>query len=283
LISALVSSGSVIVVYTRTTTDLFIAPSIHIAEQFTLFLPEILSAMGLVGGHSVMSIGGIIYFARLLTIVALPLIIAKLLKITGKDLSMIRILLASVSCLAIVMIVVVIGSNERYLFTATLLLSVMFVIILEHFIENNRKTPAAIICVFVFAISGLSLGSLGVQRADLLKEDRQTVVDFIKAEGLTVGYGSFWHGPVLAAIADFEFSVIPLANGDTPLAPPRHQGVTLSQFNHTEDRVFLVLPIFEDYAARQIEQEWQILITGTRHSFSGGWIVYIFDYNPFRN
>jgi len=281
LITALIRRDIVIVGYTLVSSSLRMTRYDRLWSNLGVFVPQLFRALGLRGGIYAYSLEGALFIGRLFTIVALPIILFKTSARFNKDNTIMHILFASVCASAISMIMMVTGIGERFLFTITALLSVMVVIVLEYFINNNRKILTYITCIFIFIIVLLT-GTRGLQvpRQPSLIEDRQAVTDFILEQGFTVGYGTFWHGLVLAAVGDFEFDVIYVGRNSLT---PRPHGVTLERLNHDEDRVFLVLTRDQaQNAYNNSSRTRAILEQGERHEFRRGWVVYTFEQNPFR-
>lgn len=278
LIHALINRGVVIVEYTLVTSGLRMIANARLWDQISRFIPQVFYALGLTGGVNVYSLSGVAYLGRFFFIITLPIILVKTSARNIKDNIITRISLTSVCSLSIIMIITLTGIGERFMFTLTLFLSMMVIMVVEYFVENKRKVLICITCIFIFFMTAINVNTLGVERRELLIEDRQTVANFIIQEGFSIGYGSFWNGLVLAAVGDFEFDVIYI-NATTFATRPH--GVTLERYNHNENRVFLVLTIGQTRDALDNARTRAILESGERHDFRGGWVVFTFDHNPF--
>lgn len=216
-----------------------------------------------------------------------------------------------------------IGMGERFNFTATSLMSVMFVVSLDDIIESARikkielddaekqvvtkkhklsinkilrlvytnfangleqqvlqKYLAGGLIIVVLVGTFLTLNTLGVDRNPYLVADRQRIVNFLKEENLTVGYGAFWQSLAISGVSDFEVIVIPFHANQAVVGSPLRQGVAYSDFFHNQDRVFLVGAANHIADAYDHYRMGSILELGERHDFPGGWVVYIFDFNP---
>ena len=134
--------------------------------------------------------------------------------------------------------------------------------------------------IIVLMGSLLSMGTLGVERNSELVADRQRIVDFLEEENLTVGYGAFWQGLAITGVSDWNVVVIPFHSNFGVVGQPLRQGVAYHDFFHREDRVFLVGAARHMTEAYDHDRMGPVLEQGERHDFPGGWVVYIFDYNP---
>jgi len=280
LITALIRRDIVIVEYTLVSSSLRITRYAGLWTDIGIFVPQVFRALGLKGGVYAYSLEGAIYIGRLFAIIALPIILFKTSARLSRDNTIIHVLFTSVCASSFSMIIMTVGIGERFIFNIVVLFSVITVMVLEYLVKNDRKIITYIACLFIFIVVILtSTSGLNIERQPALIESRQTVTDFILEQGFTVGYGTFWHGLVLAAVGDFEFDVIYVNPNNLSTRP---HGVTLERYNHNEDSVFLVLTQDQARNAYNSSHPRAILEQGERHDFRGGWVVYTFDQNPFR-
>ena len=280
-----INSGAVLVEWGLVTTGLSISANNSIWPNLERFLPEFIAAFGMFGGSSVFSSEGIVYLGRLGLIAAGLVMYKKINKLSdyeNKDKSIFYIFIASVAALSFAMVFVRTGIGERFIFPVTAMLGVLFVYIADYFVENNRKVLCLIMCAVIFVMTVLSIPAITMERRESHVQNRQTVADFIRNEGFTIGYGVFWQGLVIAAVADYDFTVISICDVQRPRLVPRPHGVSMQDFNHDEDRVFLIIAANHANDAMGNDQSRAILESGVRHEFPGGWLVYTFEQNPWR-
>jgi len=307
IINRLIANGTVIVeagITFRSTiaqTDLFI-------ERLLDSVTTLLYSFGLIGGGGLFSSEGLILALRagfILTII----FIYKSSQKDDVDRKLVSVLVATVISSVVSQALTTIGVGERFNFTATSLMAVLFVISLSSIVEsisdelssnqqdkydksirevlasilemrNIRKFVACCGIIVVILGSFLSMNNLGAERNYGSIEDRERIVEFLIEENLTVGYGAFWQGLVLNGVANWEVVVIPFRSNSGVVGRPLRQGVAYSDFFHNEDRVFLVGSTAHMDEAYDDDRMGSILEEGERHDFPGAWVVYIFDSNP---
>ena len=262
-----------------TTSELSVVMHTQVWDRMQSFVPELLLALGLPGGINIFSLAGMLYVGRVLAIIAFATLFLKTSIKHDSDSPIVKIAFASICALSIAMVGMQVSIYERYIFTIVLLFGVIATMVVENFMQNKRRILSCIACGFIFLVVTLSVNQLGFEPRESLVNDRQNVADFILAQGFTVGYGSFVHGPVIAAVGDFEFDVIPV---NIPSLSPFLHGITTDVFEHDEENTFLIIPNWNVSRILENNQGAAILAQGERHDFSGGWVVWTFDHNPFR-
>jgi hypothetical protein len=280
-ITKMLFHSEILITHYNTSTGLKIIPNKDIFERVGYYFNNLFRALGLIGDVGLITADGLLYLARMFSIIALVLIMYKLRRKLGANKIMVTVLLFSGVVTSLIMTFVRIEHDitSRYLFPVVVLLSVCASIATEHFIKRRLETFTACIFVVVFTVSIISMQVLPLERRDSLIEDRQNVIEFIRETGLPYGYGVLWHGKVLEAIADNDFTILYIHHSVNSL---HYRGVTEEQLYHTEDEVFLVISASRANDALKNDHERLLLETGTRHDFNGGWVVYLFDYNPWR-
>jgi len=197
---------------------------------------------------------------------------------------------------------IAIGIGERFNFTATTFIAIVVVGAVDRLIKMSsvkdldvEKAQVPVLSVsrvqlpkmVLFGLLGMllvgtlmSLDTLGFYRQPNLQSDRETVVDFLQAEGLSRGYGAFWQAHGLTGVSDWEVVVIPFHSNLGIMGQPLQQGVSHDDFFHGEERVFLVGSIDHFQEGYASPATAPLLSMGQRHDFDGGWVVYVFDFNP---
>ena len=278
LMQLLLRQDIVISYYTAHNTGLVITESGALWARFGTSFAALLQAIGLLGGE-VFSVYGLIYLLRLAMVIALVLAIKKIASLADNqsDIVLISFFLVSLLCSLFVMTFTSAGVAARHVMTLLPLICVMAVVALDYFMKIENKYLLTVVCIAASLQIIVSTQTLGMERREMLNQDRQHVIDFLIDGGFTIGYGTPFQGEVLAAKADFEFSVITLSDN---LVHQYRRGMTLSEFYHTQNRVFLVTTSshIDNAGAHAISK----LEHGERHDFPRGWVVYTFENNPWQ-
>ncbi|MCL2559100.1 MAG: hypothetical protein FWE07_01320 [Turicibacter sp.] len=248
--------------------------------------------LGLVGGGSLLSMHGLLFVARAGFIFVLVFLYVHLKK-DEEEKNMVATLAATVAFSALAQALISMGMGERFNFTATALIGAMFVVVVDHLVERlsasrqgdkddfylqKHFTESLVMIAIVGSL--LSVSTLGATRNPNLVADRQRVVNFLAAENLTVGYGAFWQGLAITGVSNWEVVVIPFHSNHGVVGQPLRQGVAYHDFFHNEERVFLVGTVSHMEEAYGHYRMGSALQQGQRHDFYGGWVVYVFDHNP---
>ncbi len=274
---ALFRLGIVTTYYTGTNVDLSIVKNEDLFNRIGLYIREVFSSLGLRGGSGVFSINGVIYFGRLLCVAAMIAFARVILRKRGDHYILISILSLSFLCLSAALIFTQVEVAARHIFTIVLLMSVISYAIIERVLTLKSRIFTAASCFLLIIISLLAITTMSVEKNESLISVRQAVVDFINGQGLTIGYGTVWEAEVCSAMADYSFDVIPV---DYDFTRTFKRGMTASRFFHSEERVFLITKGWMADNAANDARIGKILESGDRHDFNGGWVVYLFDYNP---
>ncbi|MCL2864943.1 MAG: hypothetical protein FWE25_05315 [Lachnospiraceae bacterium] len=294
-----------------------VSSSQFITERIFQSITSLFHAFGLIGYHGLFSAEGFLFIMRVFFIFVTVFIYWNSNK-NSADKHLVHILATTVIFTVLSQAIITINIGERFNFIATSLFSVIFVISLCNIMENKeiekiepdsveqalahklsldkhstnevepqtlRKYLIGTLLVLVCIGSLLSINTLAVKRNPNLISGRQRVVHFLKNENLTVGYGAFWQSHAITAVANWDVVVIPF-----PfhihfgiVSQPLRQGVASHDFFHNEERVFLVGTVDYIKEAYEHEQMRAILEHGERHDFPDGWVVYVFDFNPWVN
>lgn len=284
-VNYLVSHGVIAVAQIGRTTVLNIAHSSFFIDRTFSTANGVFEALGLFGNSEIFGTDGLVFVIRL-AFLFVVLLLYKKIKKDALDKNLVNLLFATVVFNFFAQALTFMGMGERFNFTLTSLIAVIFVLTFHHVVENlSHYQPQKYIITGMVALllSGafLSLGDMRMERNPSLINYRLSVIDFLKEEGLTVGYGYFWQALSLAAFSDWEIQMISLNSGI--LGPPIPQGVSYDVFHHDEDRVFLLAPLHLIEDAYDYVWMRDLLLTGERHDFPWGWVIYIFDYNPWAN
>ena len=310
VINLLVDNGAVVVESSGITARGTLAQVNIFVERFLDTVVSFFHSFGLVGGGYLVSIEGLIFAVRASFILAI-IVIYKNIQKDEADKNLVSVFVATVISSIVAQTITHAGIGERFNFTATSLMAVLFTVSLSSLVENisitkklesirldssDNPTPQsafanvleyqnlqkylAIIGVVVVLIgSHLSMSNIGTSRDYGLLEDRQRVIDFLMVEDLKVGYGAFWQGLVINGFTDWEIVVIPFRSNSGVTGRPLQQGVSYSDFHHDEERVFLVAATTHIEDAYNDTRMGSILEQGERTEFPGGWVVYVFETN----
>lgn len=305
----LVENDIILLAQIGRTTVLYIVHSSQFIERLILTFTGLFNTLGLSGGNDIFSTEGFTFVIRAAFIFAVLFIYTKIQK-DASDKNLVDILVVTVIFNFLAQALTFMGMGERFNFTATSLIAVIFVIAFCHVVENiptekaNIKNQSAIsknnffvtlinmlehhspqkylaggLIVVLLMGTFLSVDTLRVERNPDLIGHQLSVIDFLKEENLTVGYGYFWQALSITAAANWDIHIIPLHAGIT--GPPIRQGVAYHDFYHNEERVFLLAPLHRIEEAYTYDWMAEILYyDGQRHDFPWGWVIYIFDYNP---
>ena len=270
----------ILITYYPTASELYFVINRDAWGRIGYFVANLLFAVGILGGRDLFTVYGVLYFGRLAAIIILVMTMRKIYTKTSNDNPVIIILLLATIFSSIVMAFVSLEweITSRYLFPIIILFSVMAAIVIDCFLQNKQKIFAGLVCFGVLVGSTVSVYALPLYHRDSFIEDRWRVVEFIREEGLTVGYGSFWQSEVIAAKGNFDFNVMSLNHFTLQ---PQRRGVTQSVFYHEESRVFLITTGGE-LARIQGYPQFAALAYGERHNLSGGWVVVILEQNPWQ-
>ena len=301
-INFLVNTGAVVLETASLTFGLNLVPTDQFIERIFQSITHLFSSFGLNGGVGLLSVDGLIFILRG-GFIFLTLFLYRHIKKDASDQGLVTVLTTTVIFSVFSQALISIGMGERFNFTATALIATIFVVSFDDILKNTQwnRSPENSLRNFyagkleyralqVYLVGGLitivllgsvlSMNHLGVTRNSSLVADRQRVVDFLIDENLTVGYGAFWQGLAITGVANWEISVIPFHANHGVVGHPLRQGVAYNDFFHGEDRVFLIGATSHMDEAYDHHRMGPILEQGERHDLSGGWIVYIFDFNP---
>jgi len=310
VISRLISSGAVIVEASSITARANLAQTTQFIERFLDTITALFHTFGLVGGGSLVSTEGLIFALRASFILGIIFIYKNVQK-DDADRNLVSVFVATVISSIVAQTLTLAGTGERFNFTATSLIAVLFVVSLSNIVEsisakkeadsfwedksdnhtprkafanvlelhNLQKYLAGFGVIIVLMGSLLSMANLETNRDYGLLEDRQRVINFLTEENLTVGYGAFWQGLVINGFTNWDIVVIPFRSNSGVTGRPLRQGVSYNDFYHNEERVFLVGSTAHMEEAYDDDRMGSILPEGERHEFPGGWIVYVFESN----
>ena len=310
VINRLLVNGTVIVESTSITARSSLAQTTLFVERFLDTVTAFFHSLGLVGGGYLISTEGLIFALRASFILAIIFIYKNIQK-NDADRSLVNVLAATVISSIMAQTLTHAGIGERFNFTATSLMAVLFVVSLSNIVESisakkeldnimqdesDNHTPRKafsnvlklhnlqiyLACTGIIVVlmgSLLSMINLGANRDYGLLEDRQRVIDFLTEEELTVGYGAFWQGLVINGFTNWEIVVIPFRSNSGVTGRPLQQGVAYNDFHHNEERIFLVGSTTHMEDAYNDTRMSSVLEQGERHDFPGGWVVYIFESN----
>jgi len=270
--------GIVISYYTNAHVDLTLIVKREFGDRLLYFIHQATAAFGLRGGIRVFSLDGMVYFGRLFVLVVTLTAFSKMKAGIGKanvDNVLVRVLFVSICCLSFVMLLTEMEIAARHIFTAVVWISVILVFVIDHFVRQKQWFLTAMACAAVCFISAAAMVTFPLAHNTAMIEDRQRVADFIVEQELTIGYGTIVEGETIAAVADFAFHAITI---DDRTFYPIPRGVTMAQLHHEEERVFFISVGW----LVQSEMAREFLESGERHDFPGGWVVYIFEENPWR-
>ena len=301
-INFLITNGTVVLEEASLTFGLNLVNTDQFIDRTLQSITMLFNTFGLVGGIELLSTEGLMFILRTGFIFVTILIYCQIKKVAS-DQNLVNALATTVIFSVLSQALISIGMGERFNFTATALLAVMFVIILDHLLETVRQGQfnetsfkdflaneleykdlqkplvGGLIAIALLG-SFLSMNHLGATRNPGLVADRQRVVDFLIEEELNVGYGAFWQGLAITGVANWDVVVIPFHSNHGVVGQPLRQGVAYNDFFHTEERVFLVGTTSHMEEAYSHHRMGPFLQQGQRHDFSGGWVVYVFDFNP---
>jgi hypothetical protein len=292
LIKALFSTETLITHF-PTSTGLSIIGNSELFSRLGYYTENLFHALGLIGGESLFSIEGLLYFGRMTSIIILIVIMRRISSSHKKtvgdvtDRSAVTLLTASFIFSSVVMtfVRVEVELTSRYLFTVIILMSVMVSFTTDHLMKNKQHFFTCVTCLVVFVMSVSSLYALPLEKNETLINDRKAVVEFIRGTGLNYGYGVSWQGKVIEAVsyeADSSSNDFTMFYIFSNIHTLQHRGATLSQIRHTEDEVFLILSTVQANTAELTDDEGPTLALGERHDLNGGWTVYLFSHNPWR-
>jgi hypothetical protein len=254
----------------------------QISDRLGYFTDNLFRALGVVGNTDLFSLAGMLYFVRMTSVIVLIAVVRKIWSKSAPNNTAATVLLFSTVLSSVFMTFLLFEASltSRYLFPVVILMSALACLMIDCFIKNKQRLFTAAACLVIFAVSAVNIYALPINKNEALTEDRKMVADFIRDTGINYGYGVLWHGKVIEAVGDGDFTIFFIFND---IRNVTRRGVTLSQFNHTEDRVFLVLSSVSANKSLENEGEREILETGERHDLERGWTVYTFDYNPWRS
>jgi hypothetical protein len=280
LVKRLFESGSLLTFF-NIDKVLEMIPNNELFARMDYFLNNLFHALGLIGKRELFSFDGFLYFGRLFSIIALIAVIRKIWCDVDryKDRTAPTVLFFSFVFSALIMTFVNVDTDltSRYLFTVVIMLCVLVCVMVNHFVKNQQRAFSLVTLIVIVGVSLVARHHLPLEVNEALIEDRQRVADFVQGEGLTHGYGLLWQGKVLEEVTNGEITMFFMPSH---LTAPSYRGVTLSQYNHTQDRVFLVLSTTNENNSLNDSRQREILEKGSRSEFRGGWVVYIFDENP---
>ena len=307
-VNFLTGNNTILLAEVGRTTVLNIVHSSEFIERLIRTFTGFFNALGLSGGSEIFSTEGFTFVIRATFIFVVLFVYTKIQK-DNADKNLVDVLVVSVILNFLAQALTFMGMGERFNFTVTSLIAVIFIISFCNVLERipsekkNAKNQGAInkntfytslinmierqnpqkclvsgLIVILLMGTFLSINTLRVERDPNIIEYRLSVLDFLKEENLTVGYGYFWQALSVTATANWDIQVIPLHAGIT--GPPIRQGVAYHDFYHNEDRVFLLAPLHRIEEAYAYDWMEAILQEGQRYDFPWGWIIYIFDYNP---
>ena len=292
LINIFIDHGWVVLEEAGLTFGLNLARTGLFVERIFESITTLFYTFGLVGGESLLATEGLLFVLRAGFIFVLVFIYVHMKKNEAEK-NLVGALVATVAFSALAQALISMGMGERFNFTATALMGAMFVIVVDdlvarfsakrHESEDNfflQKHLAGGLVGVVIAGSLLSASALGANRNPNLVADRQRVVNFLAAENLTIGYGAFWQGLAIAGVSNWEAVVIPFHSNLGVVGQPLRQGVAYHDFFHDEERVFLIGALSHMEEAYEHYRMGPVLQQGQRHDFYGGWVVYVFDHNP---
>lgn len=301
-IDFLINNGTVVLEEASLTFGLNLVDTDQFIERILQSITMLFNTFGLMGNRELLSIEGLIFILRA-GFIFLTLSIYGHLKKEASDRNLVQVLTTTVIFSTLSQALISIGMGERFNFTATAWMAVIFVVVLDHLLEKVKQGQVNKISFHQFLannldhkalqkylVSGLigialmgsflSMNHLGATRNPNLVADRQRVVDFLIAEDLTVGYGAFWQSLAITGVANWDVVVIPFHSNHGVVGQPLRQGVAYNDFFHNDERVFLIGTTSHMEEAYSHHRMGPFLQQGQRYDFSGGWVVYVFDVNP---
>jgi len=303
-INSLIENGAVVLETAGLTFGLNLVQTSNFIDRILEALVTLINALGLSGGVELFSAEGLTFILRA-GFIFIVVFLYHNIKKDEEDKHFVGLMLATVVFSLLSQSLITIGMGERFNFTVTSFIAVIFVITFSQMMrisesvslkQANMKFQAWIsegveqqllhkgvtifLAVMVLGGSLFSFNTLGANRNPGLVDDRQAIVNFLKSQNLTVGYGAFWQSHAITGVADWEVVVIPFHANRSVVGQPLRQGVAYHDFFHQEQRVFLVGTFAHMEEAYGHERMGEVLTHGVRHDFPGGWVVYIFDFNP---
>jgi len=276
LVKFLFSRGVLITDYTHA-TGLYMVSNAEIWYRLGVLTSAIMYSFGAIGREGVFTAVGLLHFSRLAIIAIVAFVVMKIRHGKPKDCLILAIVLLSVIFSSALMLFVDLEITSRYIFYTLILISVAAVVIMQHLLENSMKIFASTACVAVCILSLFSLYALPFEHRPIV-EHRQAVADFISEQDISIGYGTFWQGPVIAAVANFEFDVLAV---NLELTDVYKFGTSRDLLHHQNERTFLITTLWHIDNFGWHESVYSVLAEGQRYDFEGGWLVYIFEKNPF--
>jgi len=267
----------ILITYYPTANELYIVNNRDVWGRIGYFTTNLFFAIGLLGARDLLTSYGFLYFGRLASIVVLVMLVRRISVKTSRDNPVITILVLATIFSAVAMTLIRLEWEivSRYIFPIVILFSVMVAVVTDYFIQNRQRLFAGLACCVVLVVSCVSMYALPLEHRESLISDRWRVVEFIQEQDLTIGYGTFWESEVIAAKGNFDFTVMAL---EFNMLSPQRRGVTQSVMYNQEDRVFLVTSVNR----LGDESLAHILARGERYYLPGGWVVIIFEQNPWR-